>query len=116
MDSEYISKKDADSFDRKTYVSIINGAALNEQPEQTRKYTTIDLFPTTLAAMEVQIEGVSTWTWCESIFGRTNAIRAVWGRVFGSRIPEGFQIISTKIVIWKRIGRNLPRTQYLQMV
>lgn len=57
MDSEYISKKDADSFDRKTYVSIINGAALNEQPEQTRKYTTIDLFPTTLAAMGVQIEG-----------------------------------------------------------
>lgn len=57
MDSGYISRKDADSFDRRTYVSVINGAAVNEQPDKTRKYTTIDLFPTTLAAMGVQIEG-----------------------------------------------------------
>lgn len=57
MDSDYITEKEADSFDRKTYVSIVNGAAVNENPDRTRKYTTIDLFPTTLAAMGVQIEG-----------------------------------------------------------
>ena len=57
MDSGYISRQGADSFDRRTYVAVVNGAAVNTQSNVRRKYTTVDLFPTTLAAMGVKIEG-----------------------------------------------------------
>lgn len=57
MDSGYISRQGADSFDRRTYVAVVNGAAVNTQSNIRRKYTTVDLFPTTLAAMGVKIEG-----------------------------------------------------------
>lgn len=57
MDSGYISRQGADSFDRRTYVAIVNGNAVNTQSNIQRKYTTVDLFPTTLAAMGVKIEG-----------------------------------------------------------
>ena len=57
MDSNYISKQGADLFDRRTYVAIVNGNAVNTQSNIQRKYTTVDLFPTTLAAMGVKIEG-----------------------------------------------------------
>lgn len=57
MDSDYISKQGADLFDRRTYVAIVNGNAVNTQSNIQRKYTTVDLFPTTLAAMGVKIEG-----------------------------------------------------------
>ena len=35
----------------------VNGAAANEKPCVNREYTTLDLYPTTLAALGVQIEG-----------------------------------------------------------
>lgn len=57
MDSDYISKQGADLFERRTYVAVVNGDAVNTQSNIQRKYTTVDLFPTTLAAMGVQIEG-----------------------------------------------------------
>ena len=57
MDSDYISKQGADLFDRRTYVAIVNGNAVNTQSNIQRKYTTVDLFPTTLVAMGVKIEG-----------------------------------------------------------
>ncbi|WP_195839035.1 sulfatase-like hydrolase/transferase [Roseburia porci] len=57
MDSDYISKQGADLFDRRTYVAIVNGDVVNTQSNIQRKYTTVDLFPTTLAAMGVKIEG-----------------------------------------------------------
>ena len=50
----------ADSIDkkytRKTYTCIINGAAEKESNKE-REYSTLDMFPTTLAAMGVKIEG-----------------------------------------------------------
>ena len=46
-----------DSYLRKTYTCVINGAAENQQAGKDRVYTTYDLFPTTLAALGVEIEG-----------------------------------------------------------
>lgn len=57
MDSDYIERNNASDFDRKTYFTIVNGAATNEKPCVNREYTTLDLYPTTLAALGVQIEG-----------------------------------------------------------
>lgn len=57
MDSYYIECNDASNYDRRTYFTIINGQSINEKPNVTRKYTTLDLYPTTLAALGVQIEG-----------------------------------------------------------
>jgi phosphoglycerol transferase len=45
------------TFQRRTLVSVINGAAEPEDPEATRTYSTLDLFPTTLAALGVKVQG-----------------------------------------------------------
>jgi phosphoglycerol transferase len=42
---------------RKTYVCFINPDAEVKSPDKTRLYGTIDMFPTTLAALGVQIDG-----------------------------------------------------------
>lgn len=57
MDSDYIERNNASDFSRRTYFTIVNGAAANEKPCVNREYTTLDLYPTTLAALGVQIEG-----------------------------------------------------------
>ena len=54
MDSDFcdgISKK----YERRVYTNIYNSAIKYDGPE--RKYATIDLFPTTLAAMGIKIDG-----------------------------------------------------------
>lgn len=55
MDSDFCRGVDP-SYDRRVYLSIINGAVEPEK-DTVRQYSTLDLFPTTLAAMGVQIEG-----------------------------------------------------------
>ena len=46
-----------DDYQRRTYTCILNGAATPEDPEAERSFSTLDLFPTTLAAMGATIEG-----------------------------------------------------------
>ena len=55
MDSDYCEDVDGD-YIRKTYTAYINAAAQKET-ETRRDFTTFDQFPTTLAALGVQIEG-----------------------------------------------------------
>ena len=52
-------RKDLISFNGKQFRKYISGIgdAINEKPSVNRKYTTLDLYPTTLAALGVQIEG-----------------------------------------------------------
>ena len=57
MDYGYIYRTGVQDFDRKVYVSIINPAGSCEDTAIERNYSTCDLFPTTLAALGVQIEG-----------------------------------------------------------
>lgn len=57
MDSDYIARHHADTFDRRVYVTIINPAEGCEDSEYARQYTTLDMYPTTLAALGVSIEG-----------------------------------------------------------
>ncbi len=42
---------------RKTYTAILNADAVNQQPEKEREYSTMDMFPTTLAALGAEIDG-----------------------------------------------------------
>jgi len=56
MDSDFCDDIDPD-YQRKTYVCIINPAAEVAQPEEERVFSTLDMFPTTLAALGVQIPG-----------------------------------------------------------
>ncbi|MGN0364142.1 MAG: LTA synthase family protein [Bilifractor sp.] len=56
MDSDFCENVDPD-YQRKTYVCIINPAAEVAQPEKERTFSTLDMFPTTLAALGVQIPG-----------------------------------------------------------
>lgn len=46
-----------DDYQRRTYTCILNGAATPEDPKAERAYSTLDMFPTTLAAMGATIEG-----------------------------------------------------------
>lgn len=57
MDSDYCTSIDENGeYERKVYTCYINSAASPEQNER-REYTTLDTFPTTLAALGVEIEG-----------------------------------------------------------
>lgn len=56
MDSDFCNGI-AEDYERRTYTSVLNSAVEVKYPEKRRKYTTFDIFPTTLAAMGVEIEG-----------------------------------------------------------
>ncbi len=56
MDVDYCDAVDAD-YPRRVYTVYLNAAAEVKDPDAYREYTTLDNFPTTLAAMGVQIEG-----------------------------------------------------------
>ena len=57
MDGDYVATLTIpDSYERKQYYAVVNGAAERENTG-VRHYTTEDLFPTTLAAMGCEIEG-----------------------------------------------------------
>lgn len=56
MDSDFCSSV-SNSYQRKVYTSFINAAIEPEDKNAYREYTTMDMFPTTLAAMGVKIEG-----------------------------------------------------------
>lgn len=55
MDSDFLQDI-SDNYERKVFTAVINPACENERVEK-REYSTFDLFPTTLAAMGVKIEG-----------------------------------------------------------
>lgn len=56
MDSNFCADVDP-GYTRKAYTAFINPAAKPELPEKRRAFSTQDLFPTTLAALGVQIPG-----------------------------------------------------------
>ncbi len=56
MDADYCDIIDPE-YPRRVYTVILNPAAEEEAPERYRFYSTMDLFPTTLAALGVKIEG-----------------------------------------------------------
>ena len=55
MDKDFLASIDA-QYDRRTFTAIINSAVKPEE-NKAREYNTLDLFPTTLAAMGCKIEG-----------------------------------------------------------
>lgn len=56
MDSDFC-RNVPDTYDRKVYTTFINAAAEPSDPGRTRAYTTMDQFPTTLAALGCSIDG-----------------------------------------------------------
>lgn len=56
MDTDFCNSVDP-AYARKAYCAVINPAAEPANPDRRREYTTLDMFPTTLAAMGVRIEG-----------------------------------------------------------
>ena len=55
MDADYCEDI-SEEYERKTYVSYIN-APVENRTDITREYATLDLFPTTLAALGAEIDG-----------------------------------------------------------
>ena len=56
MDSDFCNNV-PEEYQRKVYTNFINAAAECEDPSAFRDYTTLDMFPTTLAALGCGIEG-----------------------------------------------------------
>lgn len=56
MDSDFCQEVPS-TYTRKTYTAVINPAVGVANPTRVREYSTMDLFPTTLAAMGVSIGG-----------------------------------------------------------
>ncbi len=57
MDTDFCDDMADQGYNRKAYLSIINSAVEPEDPSHRREFSTIDMFPTTLAAMGVRIKG-----------------------------------------------------------
>lgn len=57
MDYDYIISSGAGDYDRKTFFVIINPGENCAGAERERQYTILDVYPTTLAALGVGIEG-----------------------------------------------------------
>lgn len=56
MDTDYC-RKVPDSYSRRAYTTYINAAQKPDRADRKREYTTLDNFPTTLAALGVKIPG-----------------------------------------------------------
>lgn len=56
MDTDFCKDVDPD-YQRKTYTAIINPTGEMKSSDMRREYSTLDLFPTTLAAMGVKMRG-----------------------------------------------------------
>lgn len=56
-DSLYVNSQGLNAFDRRTYTVVINPADGKKYSGAGRIYTTLDMYPTTLSAMGVEIEG-----------------------------------------------------------
>ena len=56
MDKDFCENVE-EGYNRKAFLTIINSAAEPEDEDKYREYSTMDLFPTTLAAMGVEIPG-----------------------------------------------------------
>lgn len=56
MDSDFCNNVPSD-YDRRVYTAFINAAAEPADPSRCREYSTLDQFPTTLAALGCTIEG-----------------------------------------------------------
>ena len=56
MDSDFCAELNPE-YQRRTYTVIVNGAASEKKTTEYREYSTLDMFPTTLAAMGVEIPG-----------------------------------------------------------
>lgn len=78
MDSDYCAEIDQEgNYDRRVFTAYINAAAY-AQDQQERTYSTFDNFPTTLAALGVQIEGDRAGTWNESFLGNEDVTGRIW--------------------------------------
>lgn len=56
MDSDFCNHVPS-SYQRRTYTAVVNAPVTPSDPTRTRTYATFDMFPTTLAALGVQIPG-----------------------------------------------------------
>lgn len=56
MDSDFCENVDENTYNRKTFTSVIN-APVTPTSEDRREFSTLDMFPTTLAALGAEIEG-----------------------------------------------------------
>lgn len=56
MDGDYIARRTPSGYDRRVYNCILNSAAQTDRVKN-RQFTTMDMFPTVLAAMGCEIEG-----------------------------------------------------------
>ena len=75
-----------DEYQRKTYTCIINPAVSVKNPEKVREFATLDLFPTTLAAIGVDIEGDRLGLGT-NLFSKKDTLLEKYGR---ERLEEAF--------------------------
>lgn len=70
-------RKDIISLNGKQFRKYISGIgdAINEKPSVNREFTTLDLYPTTLAALGVQIEGNKLGLGVNLYFGEQTLVK-----------------------------------------
>lgn len=104
MDKDFLNNIDA-KYDRKTFTAIINPAVTREE-NSDRLFCTLDLFPTTLAAMGCKIEGDRLGLGT-NLYSSKKTLYEEFGEDFvNTELSKNSDFINTKISSWDPFDYN----------
>ena len=104
MDKDFLNSIDA-KYDRKTFTAIINPAVTREE-NSNRLFCTLDLFPTTLAAMGCKIEGDRLGLGT-NLYSSKKTLFEEYGEDFvNAELSKNSEFVNTKISNWDPFDYN----------
>lgn len=104
MDKDFLNSIDA-KYDRKTFTAIINPAVTRED-NGSRLFCTLDLFPTTLAAMGCKIEGDRLGLGT-NLYSSKKTLFEEYGEDFvNAELSKNSEFVNTKISNWDPFDFN----------
>ena len=104
MDKDFLNSIDA-KYDRKTFTAIINPAVTREE-NTGRLFCTLDLFPTTLAAMGCKIEGDRLGLGT-NLYSSKKTLFEEYGEDFvNAELSKNSEFVNTKISNWDPFDFN----------
>lgn len=98
MDSAYINNMGADNYDRKSYVAIINPAENCVTNGSVRRYSTFDLYPTTVAGLGASIEGERLGLGVNLYSGEKTLIEELGRQVLEEELQKHSGYYNTKLL------------------
>lgn len=97
-DSYYIMNEGADGFDRRTYFTIMNPVSGKVAEGENHIYTTLDLYPTTLSSLGVEIEGSRLGLGVDLYSGKPTLVEKYGVGYLGTELLKNSDYYSKKLL------------------